>query len=117
MRKIIHINCLLKDNKIIAWHIGPNKRTTPSDYYKDFFYADVSMENCDKEYEVKYMSVEFEENDDSNNFNDYVFKDISRKFYWNWEIHPNHWGSRAYPNAVDEHRKFLDMVFGVKGDE
>lgn len=95
MRKKIYINCLLKDNMIISYHIGPNERTEPSDYYKDFIYA-----NCKEPYEnfeVKYMSVEFDENDDPEyKLNDYIFDEIARKFYMNWNIHSKHWGSSAY---------------------
>ena len=105
MRTTIHISCLLKDDKIIAWHIGRNKRTTPGDYYKDFIYADVSMDEKDL-YKVEYMSIEYEEDlmrelsfKDTNNdcsFNVYVFDRLAKFFYRHWDIHPEHWGQPAY---------------------
>lgn len=105
-RSTIHISCLLKDNKIIAWHVGRNKRTEPSDYYKDFAYANKSMENCDKKYQVEYISIDYEEDvmrelstkDITNecSFNIYVFDRVARYFFRHWEIHPDHWGVPAY---------------------
>ena len=95
MRRTIHINCLLKDNMIVSFHISPNKRTMPRDYYKDFYYSGTSMENCDELYKVEYMSVEFEDKEDSN-FNNYIFEDVAKKFYKQWKIHPKHWGRPAY---------------------
>lgn len=95
MRKTIYIDCMLKDNKIVAYHISPNQRTMPHDYYKDFLYAGKSMENCDEIYEVKWMSVEFDENTESK-FNNYVFEEVARRFYMQWEIHEEYWGSKPY---------------------
>lgn len=97
MRKTIYISCLLKDNMIIAYKVSPNKKTMPHDYYKDFFYSGTSMENCDEIYEVEYMSVEFEDKEDSN-FNNYVFEEIAKNFYKQWNISPEHWGCPAYDN-------------------
>lgn len=97
MRKTIYIDCLLKDNMIIAYHTSPNKRIIPSDYYKEFYYSRTTMENCDELYKVEYMSVEFEDKEDSN-FNNYIFEDVAREFYKQWKIHPKHWGCPAYDN-------------------
>lgn len=91
--KEICISCLLKDNMIIAWHISISRRIVPSDYYKDFYYAGVSMEKCDEIYDVKYILVKFEEDDDMNN---YIFEEVSKTFYKQWQIHPEHWGQAAY---------------------
>lgn len=95
-RKVIHISCLLKDNKIVAYYIGPNAKEKPSDYYKDFIYANVSMENCDKEYDVKYMSVEYGEDDNLGLINSYIFDEVAKTFFKHWKIHPRHWGQPAY---------------------
>ena len=106
-RTTIHISCLLKDNKIMAWNIGRNQKTMPSDYYKDFIYAGISNENCDKEYEVEYMTVEFSDEkmakyygkdgeNDCISFNDYIFERVAKEFFRHWEIHPEHWGKAAY---------------------
>ena len=98
MERTIYISVLLKDEKIIAWHIGRNERKTPSDYYKDFIYADESMEDCDKIYQIKKISVTFEDKDDkeSNEINELIFDKIARDFFKKWEIHPKHWGGAAY---------------------
>ena len=96
MRKTIYISCLLKDNMIIAYHIGSNARKYPHDYYKDFYYADKGMENCDEIYEVKYMTVEYEDDEISTEFNFYIFDELAQQFYKHWEIHPNHFGESAY---------------------
>ena len=53
MDRTIYISVLLKDDKIIAWHIGRNERKTLSDYYKDFVYANESMVDCDKIYQIE----------------------------------------------------------------
>lgn len=98
MERTIYISVLLKDDKIIAWHIGRNERKTPSDYYKDFIYANESMEDCDKIYKLKKLSVTFEDNDDSesNEINELIFDKIARVFFRKWEVHPKHWGEAAY---------------------
>ena len=98
MQKKIYINVLLKDNMIVGWHISPNERTMPHDYYKDFIYANRSMENCDEIYKVKGIAVEFENNDteESINLNNYIFEVIARDFFKIWKIHPEHFGSPAY---------------------
>lgn len=98
MQKKIYINVLLKDNMIVGWHISPNERTMPHDYYKDFIYANKSMENCDEIYKVKGIAVEFENNDteESINLNNYIFEVIARDFFKIWKIHPEHFGSPAY---------------------
>ena len=95
MRKTIYISCLLKDNMIIAYHISPSKRIKPSDYYKDFCYSGTSMKNCDEIYKVEYMSVEFEDKGHSN-FNNYIFKEVAKEFYKQWDIHPKYWGIPPY---------------------
>lgn len=98
MQKKIYINVLLKDNMIVGWHISPNERTMPHHYYKDFIYANKSIENCDEIYKVKGIAVEFE-NDDTEvsiNLNNYIFEVIARDFFKIWKIHPEHFGSPAY---------------------
>lgn len=95
-KKVIYISALLKDNMIVAYRISGNLKEFPHDYYKDFYYADVEMsENVDKEYKVKYMSVEFDEDTESN-FNNYIFEKVAKEFYKQWKIHPNHFGQPAY---------------------
>lgn len=98
MQKKIYINVLLKDNMIVGWHISPNERTMPHDYYKDFIYANKSMENCDEIYKVKGIAVEFENNDteESAILNNYIFEVIAKDFFKIWKIHPEHFGSPAY---------------------
>lgn len=98
MQKKIYINVLLKDNMIVGWHISPNERTMPHDYYKDFIYANKSMENCDEIYKVKGIAVEFENDDteESINLNNYIFEVIARDFFKIWKIHPEYFGSPAY---------------------
>lgn len=98
MQKKIYINVLLKDNMIVGWHISPNERTMPHDYYKDFIYANKSMENCNEIYKVKGIAVEFENDDteESINLNNYIFEVIARDFFKIWKIHPEHFGSPAY---------------------
>ena len=99
MRKTIHISALLKDNMIICYHISPNPKKHPHDYYNDFIYAEQDMENCDEIYEVKYMSVEFEDGLPYE-FNNYIFNVTAREFYKLWKIHPDHWGKPAYYEEV-----------------
>lgn len=94
MKKTLYINVLLKDNMIVGWHISPNERTMPHDYYKDFIYANKSMENCDEVYKVEGISVEFK--DDDTRLNNYIFEVIARDFFKLWKIHPEHFGSPAY---------------------
>ena len=94
MKKTIYINVLLKDNMIVSYHISSNERTMPHDYYKDFIYANKSMENCDEIYKVEGISVEFIDND--TRLNDYIFEVIARDFFKLWKIHPEHFGSSAY---------------------
>ena len=101
MRKTLCISAMLKDNMIISWRISPNSKKYPHDYYKDFYYADEDMENCDEIYEVKYMLVEFEEDDITSEFNNYIFNVTAREFYKHWKIHPNHWGKPAYYEGGD----------------
>ena len=98
MQKKIYINVLLKVNMIVGWHISPNERTIPHDYYKDFIYVNKSMENCDEIYKVKGIAVEFENDDteESINLNNYIFEVIARDFFKIWKIHPEHFGSPAY---------------------
>lgn len=96
MEDTIYIDVLLKDNMIMSYHIGHNERKSPQDYYKDFFYADVEMNaNINKEYEVKRMVVGIDA-DISSKFNNYIFDDLAREFFKQWEIHPKHWGQPAY---------------------
>lgn len=94
MKRTLYINVLLKDNMIVSWHISPNERTMPHDYYKDFIYANKSMENCDEIYKVEGISVEF--TDDDTRLNNYIFEIIARDFFKLWKIHPEHFGSPAY---------------------
>lgn len=94
MKKTIYINVLLKDDMIVGWHISPNERTMPHDYYKDFIYANKSMKNCDEIYKVEGISVEF--TDDDTRLNNYIFEVIARDFFKLWKIHPEHFGSPAY---------------------
>lgn len=98
MQKTIHISALLKDNMIIAWYVGPNKREIPSDYYKDFLYADYPLVDCENKFDVKCIAVSFEYNDDeeSTRTNNYIHEVISKNFYKQWKIHPEHWGIPAY---------------------
>ena len=97
MRKTIYISCLLKDNMIIDYSISSNLKEYPHDYYKSFIYSETDMENCDDIYTVKWCSVEFEEEDDKrSDFNNYIFMKVAERFYKNWKIHPEHWGSPAY---------------------
>lgn len=96
MGDTIYISVLLKDNMIMAYHIGHNKRKCPQDYYKDFYYADVEMNaDINKEYEVKRMEVGID-TDISNQFNEYIFDNLAREFFKQWKIHPKHWGQPAY---------------------
>ena len=94
MKRTLYINVLLKDNMIVGWHISPNERTMPHDYFKDFIYANKSMKNCDEIYKVEGISVEFTDND--TRLNNYIFEVIARDFFKLWEIHPEHFGSPAY---------------------
>lgn len=89
----IYISCLLKDNMILAYRISGNLKKEPEDYYKDFIYAGV-VPNF-KEYEVKWMSISIPEDTDTN-FNNYIFEEVARRFYMQWNIHPDHFGSPAY---------------------
>lgn len=94
----IYIDVLLKDNMIMCYHISSNRRTMPHDYYKDFYYARYDMSNCDKEFKVEWISVEFEdkETEDGISLNNYIFEEIARTFFKRWKIHPKHFGSPAY---------------------
>ena len=94
-KRELYINVLLKDNMIMCFHISPNKREEPHDYYKDFYYAGASMDNCDEEYEVKSMKVEVD-NDISLKFNNYIFDVFAREYFKQWKIHPQHFGKAAY---------------------
>lgn len=96
MKNKIYISCLLKDNMIVDYKISSNLKQYPHDYYKDFFYADVSMDNCDELYEVKWCSVEVDEELNKNEFNSFIFEIFAREFFKNWKIHPEHWGTAAY---------------------
>lgn len=96
MKVKIYISCLLKDNMIISYKISQNLKEYPHDYYKDFYYSGTSMENCDELYEVRYMSIEVDEDINYNKFNKYIFEVLAREFYKNWKIHPEHWGVAAY---------------------
>lgn len=89
---------LLKDNMIMCYHISSNRRTMPHDYYKEFYYARYDMSNCDKEFKVEWISVEFEdkETEDGISLNNYIFEEIARIFFRRWKIHPKHFGSPAY---------------------
>ena len=96
MRRNIYISAVLKDNMIVAYRISGNLKKSPSDYYKDFYYAGVKMsQNVDEEYQVEYMSVEVNE-DISSELNNYIFNTLARKFYKQWKIHPKHFGQSAY---------------------
>jgi hypothetical protein len=95
-KRNIYISALLKDDMIIAYKISGNLKQFPHDYYKDFYYANVeTVENVDKEYEVKYISVEVDD-DISTEFNNYIFETFAKEFYKQWKIHPNHFGQAAY---------------------
>ena len=91
---------------IMCWHISPNKRTYPHDYYKDFYYSGYNMKNCDKEFEVKGIAVEFEYDgsEESSNLNDFIFQVIAKDFFKRWKVHPEHFGSAAYIDyeSIDE---------------
>ena len=95
-RKTINISCLLKDNKIICFHISLNERKVPSDYYKDFYYSNTSMKNCDELYKVEYINVEVDEDNVSCDFWNFIYNGFARQFYKQWEIHPEYRGSPAY---------------------
>lgn len=97
-KKTLYINVLLKDNMIVSYHISPNERTMPHDYYKDFMYANQTMKNCDETYKVKGISVEFIDDDteESSKLNDYIFDVIAKDFFRMWKTHPEHFGSPAY---------------------
>lgn len=95
-KKNIYISALLKDNMIMAYCISGNLKQYPHDYYKDFYYADIEMcENVDKEYCVRYMSIEIDDDIESK-FNNYIFEVFAKEFYKQWKIHPNHFGVSAY---------------------
>lgn len=94
-KRSIYISCMLKDNMIVAYKISGNLKEYPHDYYKDFYYAGASMENCDEIYEVKYMEV-IVDDDIKTELNNYIFEELARKFYKQWKIHPEHFGSPAY---------------------
>ena len=97
-KRKIYINVLLKDNMIMSYHISRNERTMPHDYYKDFYYAGYDMTNCDKEFEVKGIAVEFidDDNEESSELNDFIFEVIAKDFFKRWKVHPEHFGSAAY---------------------
>ena len=96
MKNKIYISCLLKDNMIVDYKISSNLKEYPHDYYKDFYHAGVSMDNCDELYEVKWCSVEIDEDLNKNEFNSFIFEIFAREFFKNWKIHPEHWGFAAY---------------------
>lgn len=105
-KRKIYIDVLLKDNMIMSYHISGNERTMPHDYYKDFYYSGYNMENCDKEFEVKGIAVEFidNKNEESSELNDFIFEVIARDFFKRWKVHPEHFGSAAYIdyNSINE---------------
>lgn len=93
--KKIYIDVLLKDNMLMDYHISPNKRTMPHDYYKDFIYAKYESDDVDKEFKVVWIAVEFEDGDSEKSWslNDYVFEEIARTYFKRWKIHPKCFGN------------------------
>lgn len=100
MTKTIYVSILLKDNKIMSYRISPNKKTKPTDFYKDFYYTeyDLFSEEIDRDFTVECIGIQFEDNGSkkSNDINNYIFEEVATTFMKFWEIHPDHFGAVPY---------------------
>ncbi len=92
MRKV-WANALLSDGKILFWYTG-DKCSDPYEFYKDFYYADISMLEYCKSHTMKVVNKEFIQNDTKDNYE--IFNVLAPDFYKNYKISPDSKGTKPY---------------------
>lgn len=90
----LYANALLSDGKILFWWTGRDKCKSVYDFYKDFYYADIDVEEYEKEHNLSLVYKEFEVYTD--NDNEKIFNIDSVEFYRQYELSPDFKGEKPY---------------------
>jgi hypothetical protein len=91
--KTIYANVLLSDGKILFWYIGDECKN-PTEFYKDFYYANINMAEYEKYHklEIKKMGFTIYDMDDNN----FVFNVLAKLYFQRFEISADSKGRKPY---------------------
>lgn len=92
--KVFYASALLVDNKIMFWRISPNKKTNPYDFYKDFYFAGIKMDNFIKAHKCRCAFKAFIQSEKTTNSK--IFNELAPKWFKKWEISEFARGSLPY---------------------
>lgn len=93
--KSIWANALLSDGKILFWWTG-DECHSESDFYKDFYYADINQIEYAKNHNLTLVKREFKYQVGDNTKANYIFDTLAKDFYLNYNISPDSKGRPPY---------------------
>lgn len=90
----LYANALLSDGKLLFWWIGRDRCKSVYDFYKDFYYADIDVDEYETEHTLSLACKTFEVY--SSDDNERIFDIDSVEFYKQYEVSPDFKGERPY---------------------
>lgn len=94
----IWANALLSDGKILFWYTDRDKAKSKFDFYKDFYYSRIKVDEYEKTHKLTLVRKEFFVfNDEDNNK---IFDVEAVEFYKQYEISPDYKGQPPYRKDV-----------------
>lgn len=88
---------VLSDGKLLFWWTGDECHTW-QDFYKDFFYAGISMWKYETEHRIELIKKQILTVDDDTTSEEWnlAFDGPAKEFYRQYEISPDSRGQRPY---------------------
>lgn len=93
--KTYYANALLSDGKILFWWTGRECRGV-EDFYKDFYYAGLNMEEYIKRHDMRLVKMGFIDPTEDEDYNMLIFDVLAKEFYRQYPISEDSKGDRPY---------------------
>lgn len=94
MRKI-YANAVLSDGEILFWWIG-NECHDIREFYKDFYRNGINYSEYEKTHALKLVKMGFIDPTEDWDYNNFIFKRLSREFFKQWGISKDSKGDKPY---------------------
>jgi hypothetical protein len=92
--KTFYASALLVDNKIMFWKVSQNLKSTPYDFYRHFYYANINMKKFVSEHNCEVRWLKMEENEQTTNA--MIFDEIAPNWFKQWGISEFSKGNKPY---------------------
>lgn len=89
----------MSDGKILFWYIG-DKCDSCNDFYKDFYYANINMNDYCKSHKLEVKRIGFIDETEDNEYNSLCFDVLAKEFFKQYDISEDSSGKPAYEEEL-----------------